>query len=956
MNSQLAKRYDPVQIENKWYRRWQEQRLFGACADSDEPSYSIVLPPPNVTGTLHMGHAFQTSLIDTLIRYQKMRGKNVLWQGGVDHAGIATQMVVERVLESESLTRQELGREEFVKRIWQWKDQSGGTINRQLKRLGCSIDWSRDRFTMDEPASQAVSRAFCDLYHDGLIYRGHKLTNWDIKLQTVVSDLEVVYTEEPGRLYHIRYPVAGSDSSVVVATTRPETLFGDSAVAVHPHDERYASLIGARVVVPLAQREIPIIADEGVDMAFGTGCLKITPAHDFNDFDIGQRHGLDAISVMDEHGRLNENAPAPFCGLPREQARAEVVRALEQSGLLESAEDYKQRIPRGDRSNEILEPRLTSQWFVDTTGARVGSGGADGKKILVQPAIDAVRRGDIRFVPKHWENTYFHWMENLHDWCISRQIWWGHRIPAWYSDDGEIYVAENIEQVYSRYGLDPATKLRQDNDVLDTWFSSALWPFSSLDWPQSPAMMKAYYPTSVLVTGFDIIFFWVARMIMFGLHFHKQPPFRDIYIHGLIRDTRNQKMSKSRGNVIDPLDLIDGIGLDDLVAKRTSHMMQPRLRAQTEKQTRQEFPDGIDAYGCDSIRFAFNALASTGRDIRLDMKRVEGSRNFCNKLWNAGRYLLMQSQTNPLAFAARAQVEKAVANAEPTLSTFQHPCNRWIVSELQSLSVRVHRHINDYRFDLNARALYEFVWESYCDWYLEFSKFLLDEKQGGNSVEVQKETLVCLYGVFESLLRLLHPVIPFISEEIHEQLFPARPGCLSQLRCPEGDNALVDDESEKLLVLIRGVVGTIRQARSVRGIAPGQPVPLMFYHPPPGPPPGLLEHQALVCYMAKVSSIELVSEPRPKQASSLHFFDDLHILVPMQSADEIAQELNRLERELAGTGKRLDSVQRRLDNPGYVAKAPADVIARDRADLVQLRVQREQTSAQIAHVSTLSSA
>ncbi|HBR95827.1 MAG TPA: valine--tRNA ligase, partial [Gammaproteobacteria bacterium] len=744
----MDKTYNPHQIEAQWYQNWEEQQYFQP--QGGEQSYCIMIPPPNVTGTLHMGHAFQNTVIDALIRYHRMKGDNTLWQPGTDHAGIATQMVVERQLNAEGKTRQDLGREAFLERVWRWKGESGGTITRQLRRLGASADWSRERFTMDEGLSDAVQDVFVRLYDEGIIYRGNRLVNWDPVLHTALSDLEVLNEEEDGHLWHLRYPLSDGSGHLTVATTRPETMLGDTAVAVHPEDDRYRHLIGSSIDLPLVGRKIPIIGDDYVDPEFGSGCVKITPAHDFNDYDVGKRHNLEMINILSRDASINDNAPEQYRGLDRFEARKAVVADLEAAGLLDRIESHKLKVPRGDRSNTIVEPLLTDQWYVDLTRDQLDDGRPGGKQRITDPAIDAVRDGSIRFVPQNWDRTYFQWLENIQDWCISRQLWWGHRIPAWYDDQGNIYVAPSEAEARQKYQLSDEVTLRQDEDVLDTWFSSALWPFSTLGWPQDTDALKTFYPTSVLVTGFDIIFFWVARMIMFGMTFmDKQVPFREVYIHGLVRDSHGHKMSKSKGNVLDPLDIIDGITLDALLEKRTGNMMQPHLAEKIAEQTRQEFPDGIPSFGTDALRFTFASLASTGRDVRFDLKRVEGYRNFCNKLWNASRFVLMNMDGH----------ESSLQDGERSLSL----ADRWILSRLNHLSASVEHHIAQYRFDLAAQAMYEFTWNEYCDWYLELCKPVLNATEA--DVALQNGARHTLVSVFEQLLRILHPLMPFITEE-----------------------------------------------------------------------------------------------------------------------------------------------------------------------------------------------
>ncbi len=734
----MEKTYSPQDIEQRAYARWEEGGHFAPAGQG--PAYCIVIPPPNVTGTLHMGHAFQDTIMDALTRYHRMAGCDTLWQPGTDHAGIATQMVVERQLNADGLTRHQLGREKFVERVWAWKEESGGTISRQLRRMGASVDWSRDCFTMDEGLSRAVVEAFVRLHDEGLIYRGKRLVNWDPVLKTALSDLEVLSEEVQGSLWHLRYPLADGSGHLTVATTRPETMLGDTAVAVHPDDDRYRHLVGARVRLPLADREIPVIADEYVDPAFGSGCVKITPAHDFNDYEIGQRHALPLVNVLEADATLGDGAPAAYRGLDRFAARQRVVADLEAAGLLDKIEPHKLTVPRGDRSGAVIEPWLTDQWYVSIES-------------LAGPAIRAVEDGRIRFVPANWDRTYYEWMRNIKDWCISRQLWWGHRIPAWYDADGRVYVGRDEAEARARNGLAAGVALRQDEDVLDTWFSSALWPFSTLGWPDKTPELERYYPTSVLVTGFDIIFFWVARMIMMGEKFMGAVPFHEVYVHGLIRDHDGHKMSKSRGNVLDPLDIVDGIDLEALVRKRTTGLMQPHLAPAIEKSTRKEFPGGIAAFGTDALRFTFASLATQSRDLRFDLGRVEGYRNFCNKLWNASRYVMM----------ATGQ-DEGEGPEEPSLA------DRWIAGRFQAATAAVRDGFRDYRFDLAAQAAYEFTWYDFCDWYLELSKAVL---QSGSATAAQRRaTRRTLCGTLEALLRLLHPLMPFITEEIWLRVGP----------------------------------------------------------------------------------------------------------------------------------------------------------------------------------------
>ena len=798
----MDKTYDPAAIEARWYSRWEDKGWFKPSGTGD--SYCIMIPPPNVTGTLHMGHAFQDTLMDSLIRYHRMLGKNTLWQPGTDHAGIATQMVVERQLQADNVSRHDLGREKFTERVWQWKEESGGTITNQLRRMGASCDWSKERFTMDEGLSEAVSKVFISLYDEGLIYRGKRLVNWDPKLLTAISDLEVISEEENGHMWHFRYPLAddqgnATDEHLVVATTRPETMLGDSAVAVHPDDERYQHLIGKSVRLPLCDRLIPIVADDYADPEKGTGCVKITPAHDFNDYEVGKRHDLPMHNIFTAQADINDEAPEKYQGLERYAARKQIVKDMQALGLVEEIEDHKLMVPRGDRSGVVIEPWLTDQWYVKI-------------EPLATPAIEAVKNGSIKFIPENWDKTYYEWMNNIQDWCISRQLWWGHRIPAWYDEQGNIYVAATEAEVRSKYKLDDSVALKQDDDVLDTWFSSALWPFSTLGWPEKTESLDTFYPGNVLVTGFDIIFFWVARMIMMGLKFMDDVPFKEIYIHGLVRDADGQKMSKSKGNVLDPLDVIDGISLDDLLEKRTSNMMQPEKAEQIKKSTLKHFPEGMPAYGTDAMRFTFAAMATTGRDIRFDLQRVEGYRNYCNKIWNAARYVMMQVET-PVS-----------TDSNPAYTA----ADQWILSRLQETTAEVTRHLDQYRFDLAASALYEFTWHEYCDWYLELSKPVLFAD--GND-EVKAATRQTLVVVLESILRLHHPVMPFITEEVWQQIAPLAgiTGESVMLQpYPVSNPDLIDQSAASKVEWMKNIILGVRQIRAEMDIKPSQSIPVLL--------------------------------------------------------------------------------------------------------------------------------
>jgi len=909
----MEKTYNPRAIETDWYRFWEEHGYF-AARGAGEP-YCIMLPPPNVTGSLHMGHAFQQTLMDILIRYHRMRGDNTLWQCGTDHAGIATQMVVERRLEQEGKTRHDLGRESFTEAIWEWKHTSGNTITRQSRRLGTSMDWSRERFTMDAGLSEAVTEVFVRLYEEGLIYRGKRLVNWDPVLHTAISDLEVAAEEEAGHLWHMRYPRSDGKGFVVVATTRPETMLGDAAVAVHPDDERYTDLVGKEVELPLTGRTIPVIADDYVDPEFGSGCVKITPAHDFNDYEVGQRHDLPLLNIFTVDAALNDNAPEAYRGLDRYAARKRIVADLEAAGLMETIEDHKLMVPRGDRSGAVVEPYLTDQWFVKIAP-------------LAEPAIQAVEDGRIRFVPENWSRTYYEWMRNIQDWCISRQLWWGHRIPAWYDDNGNVYVGRSEEEVREKYASDltPHTSLVRDDDVLDTWFSSALWPFSTLGWPEKTPELATFYPTSVLVTGFDIIFFWVARMIMMGLRFMDDVPFREVYIHGLVRDADGQKMSKSKGNILDPLDLIDGIDLDALVEKRTSGLMQPKLAPKIEKATRQAYPDGLAAYGTDSLRFTFASLATQGRDIRFDVGRIQGYRNFCNKLWNAARYVLMSTEAT--------DIDVNGSEVEPGLS------ERWINTVLARTIRTVEESIAAYRFDLAAQALYEFTWDEYCDWYLELSKTTLNDEA---ATEAQKRgTLRTLLGVLEMLLRLLHPFMPFITEELWHRVAPRlnREGETVMLQSYPKAGELPEDAAAAAEVdWLKAFILGVRRIRAERDIPPSQPLAVQVTGGSSAERAWLEDNRGRIRALARVKAVTAV-EQEPEDAV-VALAGDMTLLVPLADLIDPQAELERLEKELNKLKNDRDRTAGKLDNRQFVDRAPAEVVDKERRRL-------EETTAGIA--------
>jgi valyl-tRNA synthetase len=920
----LDNSFDPHAIEGPLYEEWERAGYFEP-AGNGKP-YCIMIPPPNVTGSLHMGHAFQHTLMDTLIRYRRMKGDRTLWQMGTDHAGISTQMLVERQLEAQGIDKATLGREAFVERVWEWKRTSGGAIAEQLRRMGSSLAWSRERFTMDEGFSRAVHEVFVRLYDEGLIYRGKRLVNWDPQLGTAISDLEVENTEEDGSLWHFRYPLCdgartgGGLDYLVVATTRPETMLGDTAVAVHPDDPRYQNLIGSRVRLPLAEREIPVIADAYVDPEFGTGCVKITPAHDFNDYDVGNRHGLPLINVLTNDARLNDTVPRPYRGLDRFEARRRIVADLAAAGLVEAIEPHKLTVPRGDRSGAVIEPLLTDQWFVAIDA-------------LAKPAIAAVERGDIEFVPKQYENVYFAWMRDIRDWCISRQQWWGHRIPAWYDADGAIYVAHDEAQVRAKYNLSDDVALTPDPDVLETWFSSALWTFGTLGWPDQTTELATFHPTDVLVTGHDIIFFWVARMIMMTLHFTGEVPFRKVYIHGLVRDAEGRKMSKSRGNGLDPLDLVDGISLQDLIAKRTANLLQPQMANAIEKATARDFPDGIAAYGVDALRFTFCALASTGRDVRFDLKRVEGYRNFCNKLWNASKFVLMNADASQLA-----------GPAEQTI------VDKWIESRLQRMLVDAERAIATYRFDLLAGVIYDFVWHEYCDWYLELTKPLLWDE--GADPKLQRGTRRALLKVLEILLRAAHPVIPFITETLWRRIAPLT-GMVGETIMlapfPEPAEVAFDADAEATIAWLKEVVVGIRNIRGEMNIKPGATIPLLLQGGGTGDRQWLAATQPLLLRMAKLERIDwLVADQEPPPVA-MQVVGDLKLMVPLAGLIDVAAEFARLDKEIARRSQELGRIEAKLANPSFVAKAPPQVVAkeRDRATEMQqaLAALREQRAA-----------
>ena len=903
----LDKGFNPHAIEMHWYARWEESGCFRPSGEGQP--FCILLPPPNVTGTLHMGHAFQHTLMDTLVRYQRMRGRDTLWQVGSDHAGIATEMVVSRNLAAENLTREGLGREAFIERVWQWKQESGDTIERQMRRLGASGDWTRSVFTMDAMPSKAVVECFVRLYEEGLIYRGQRLVNWDPVLKTAISDLEVVSEEEEGRLWSLSYPLADGSGHLVVATTRPETMLGDTAVMVHPEDERYAHLIGSSIALPLSDRQIPIIGDAYVDREFGTGCVKVTPAHDFNDYAVGQRHGLPMINIFTADARINDSAPEKYRGLDRFEARKVVLADLEAIGCLVEEKKHRLMVPRGDRSGQIVEPWLTDQWFVKMDG-------------MGQRGLELVENGSVRFVPPNWINTYRHWMGNIQDWCISRQLWWGHRIPAWYDDAGKVYVGRDEGEVRARHGLASSVALSRDSDVLETWFSSALWPFSTLGWPDSEAMAERgfdrYLPSSVLVTGFDIIFFWVARMVMMTDHFTGQVPFHDVYITGLVRDKDGQKMSKSKGNVLDPIDLIDGIELDALVAKRTGGLMQPQMAARIEKATRKEFAEGIPAFGADALRFTFASLATHGRDIKFDLGRCEGYRNFCNKLWNAARFVLMHC-------------EDYQASGVPAASS---DAERWILTRLSRTVAEVHRQFAAYRFDLAAQALYEFTWDEYCDWFIELSKPVL----GGDDAAAADGVRHTLLHVLEALLRLLHPLLPFITEEIWQHVAPKLDiagHSVGLQRYPETDDFGVDPGADAGIEWLKNVTIALRRVRSEMNIAPGREVPLLLDGGDEDDRPLIQRFSCELTSLARLQSMRWLEPGEVAPPAAAAVAGELRLLIPLAGLIDADAERARLAREIARIETEVARCHGKLGNERFVANAPADVVAQERQRLVE---------------------
>ncbi|OTG85944.1 valine--tRNA ligase [Acinetobacter sp. ANC 4558] len=957
----IATTYDPTEIEKKWYKTWEDKGYFKPSNQGD--SFCIMIPPPNVTGNLHMGHGFNNAIMDALTRYNRMSGKNTLWQPGTDHAGIATQMIVERQLGAQNISRHDLGREKFIEKVWEWKEQSGGNITNQIRRLGSSVDWSRERFTMDEGLSNAVKEVFVKLHEDGLIYRGKRLVNWDPKLQTALSDLEVESDkEEQGSLWHFKYffedktlRTHDGKDYIVVATTRPETLLGDTAVAVAPDDERYTHLVGKNIILPITGRAVAIVQDEYVEKEFGTGCVKITPAHDFNDYDVGKRCELEIINIFNKNAEILAEfeyitkageqisktipAPADYIGLERFAARKKLVEQAEAEGWLEQIQPYTLKPPRGDRSGVIVEPLLTDQWYVKIAP-------------LAEPAIKAVKEGDIKFVPEQYSNMYMSWMNNIQDWCISRQLWWGHRIPAWYDAEGNIYVGRDEAEVRAKHNLPENLTLSQDEDVLDTWFSSALWTFSTLGWTGDEAkdkenyFLNTFHPTDVLVTGFDIIFFWVARMIMFTLHFMKnedgtpQVPFKTVYVHGLVRDGEGQKMSKSKGNVLDPLDLIDGVDLETLVQKRTTGLMNPKQATKIEKSTRKEFPEGIQAYGTDALRFTYCALATTGRDIKFDMKRIEGYRNFANKIWNGTRFVLMNVEGQTVGQTARPDL-------------WELP-EQWIISRLQKAEAAVQQAFATYRLDLAAQAIYEFIWNEYCDWYVELTKPVLNDEHV--SEERKAEVRRVLLAVMEASLRLAHPIMPYLTEEIWQTLAPMiglGGETIMLAQYPVADQEKINEQAEADMQWLQGLIGAVRNIRGEMGLGNARLLPVLLQNTTDAEKAQIARIEPLVKALAKVESITFLSNAEQPPLSSSSVVGHVSVFVPMKGLIDPKAELGRLQKDFDKVQKQHDQIATKLSNEGFVAKAPAAVVEGEKVKLAEFADQLAKIKANMEQISAL---
>ena len=956
---ELAKSFEPADIERRWYPEWEAKGYFDAGLDtSNEKAFCLLLPPPNVTGTLHMGHGFNQTIMDALTRYHRMRGDNTLWQPGTDHAGIATQIVVERQLDAQGISRHDLGREKFLEKVWEWKEYSGNTITRQMRRLGTSPDWTRERFTMDAGLSKIVTETFVRLHREGLIYRGKRLVNWDPVLHTAVSDLEVVSEEEDGFMWHIRYPLADANGKeaghLTVATTRPETMLGDTAVMVHPEDERYQHLIGKMIKLPLSGtgadpldaagwREIPIIADAYVDLEFGTGCVKVTPAHDFNDYAVGQRHKLPIISILTLDAKINDNAPEKYRGMDRFDARKAVVADLEALGILEKTDKHKLKVPRGDRTGVVIEPMLTDQWFV-----AMSKPGDDGKSIT-EKALDVVHSGEIKFYPENWVNTYNQWLNNIQDWCISRQLWWGHQIPAWYGTNGEIFVAHSEEEASAEAARQGYTgALKRDEDVLDTWYSSALWPFSTLDWSGDAAtdaansILQQYLPSTVLVTGFDIIFFWVARMVMMTKHITGKIPFKHVYVHGLIRDGEGQKMSKSKGNVLDPIDLIDGIGIDALVEKRTFGLMNPKQAESIAKKTRKEFPEGIPAFGTDALRFTFASLASPGRDIKFDLNRCDGYRNFCNKLWNATRFVLMNAEGHDLALDHQQGIGGQCVTVDGEKRLHFSFADRWIVSLLQRVEKEVEQHFADYRFDLIAQTIYKFVWDEFCDWYLEIAKV---EVQTGNDAQ-QRGARRTLVRVLETILRLAHPLIPFITEELWQTVAPIAGRktheSIMLAAYPRADLSRIDEASEAKVERLKALTYACRNLRGEMNVSPALRMPLLVA----GGGTEISEFAAILQALGKLSEVQIVNDMPADAMAPVAVVGEIRLMLKVEI--DVAAERERLAKEIEKLEKQISIAQGKLANEGFIARAPATVVEQEKQRVADFSATLEKLKPQLA--------
>jgi len=920
--STLSKQYDPKTIEDQLRQEW-EAKGYYQPKPADE-SFCLMLPPPNVTGTLHMGHGFQQTLMDILVRFNRMCGKQTLWQGGTDHAGIATQMIVERQLAEKGIKKHDLGREGFLDKTWEWKEKSAGRISEQIREMGASIDWSRERFTMDEGIQTATKTAFCRLYEEGLIYRGKRLVNWDPKLQTAISDLEVLNKETKGSMWHIRYPLADNPSEyLIVATTRPETMFGDVCVAVHPDDERYKHLVGKELQLPLTNRTIPILADTYVDPEFGTGCVKITPAHDFNDYQVGKRNHKELINILNNDATLNENTPEKYQGMDRLKARPIIIEDLEALGLIEKIDDHTLQVPTGDRSGETIEPFLTDQWFIKMES-------------LAKPALEALKDGSLELVPNGWNKTYNQWLDNIEDWCISRQLWWGHRVPAYYDDEGNFYVGMNETEVRLKNNLADAVQLHQDDDVLDTWFTSALWPFATLGWPEQTPELETFYPTQVLVTGFDLIFFWIARMVMFGLHFVGKVPFEKVYIHGLIRDSKGQKMSKSKGNVLDPLDLIHGISLEKLIEKRTATMMQPHLKNKSKQQTQKEFPKGIEAYGTDALRFTFCALANTSRNINFDLGRIEGYRNFCNKLYNASRFVL-QNIPEDTNFSTKPNIINNI--------------DQWILAELNKTIAECYKYMEDFRFDLLATAIYEFTWNTYCDWYLELSKCVL---YSDTASEAEKQsTLYTLLSVLETICRLAHPIMPFITETLWQQLKPLLNLNADSIMLAEYPKTAADqlDDTDEINWL-KSIITECRSMRSNLNISPNKPMSVLILNATEKDKKLLEKYKPYLAQMAKIADIDFIEDNNDLPMCASCFIDPMTIYVPLKGLINLDAEIDRNEKSQKKCETEIEKLEKKLNNKNYIAKAPADVVEKSKQELEDLKTHLQQI---IQHLTNLKS-